>query len=428
VQQIAMRKQVVMFVDLVGSTELKYRTSALEVMAMVDRLLQIAREECGTRPFKFTGDGAMVLADATAASARSLVQAAVLILMRLERENLTFLMPGIHVRIGIATGPCFPILQFDVSGTIPDLAARLCAEADPDSILIDAATCELIGSPAADKLGARPCNRRLALKGVPMDPGAAESFYSIEPPRLFQRRYRLERPEGGHSALDRALIALYPNRTALVEELSVSRMIDLAAPVNRTDPPLLIAGRTLIAWTQDSIPQELRQAAARGVSFFFVIGAAHRHLPPEYGGNAEADPPDMIDHEQDGDILADLRASLPVLEKLCTDDPTHFHLEVIAGTVITDGVTTGRFRLPNPPWRTTRPDSLKEPVFLAMYDINAAPEDHKATLVLGCTDSNGDGSTDACMAHGLRKRVMNMVEEARNATGRQPGRQVSSAS
>ena len=112
------------------------------------------------------------------------------IIQRVDRENLRFAsfeIPRIHIRIGIATGRCYEIgglKQIDIIGSAADLAARLCAEVEPDSILIDEGT-KSNSNWSADNF--IPCTRRLSLKNVPLPTNKRrrEVFYTLKTERIF---------------------------------------------------------------------------------------------------------------------------------------------------------------------------------------------------------------------------------------------------
>jgi class 3 adenylate cyclase len=130
----------VLFTDIVGSTEITQRLGDAIGMAMVnahDRVVRAALAENGGREVKHTGDGIM----ASFVSAAAAVRCA----SRIQRELAT--LPAISgeaiiVRIGAAAGE--PVEQRnDLFGSTVQLAARLCAHAEPGQVLVSSALAEL---------------------------------------------------------------------------------------------------------------------------------------------------------------------------------------------------------------------------------------------------------------------------------------------
>ena len=133
--------RTILFTDIVGSTSMTQRLGdeiAFALLEVHDRVARGALASTGGREIKHTGDGIM----AAFLSAASAVRCAMRIqegLLRHRKEN-----PGqpLQVRIGIAVGE--PIERSnDLFGTTVQLAARLCAHAEPEQILVSNAVAEL---------------------------------------------------------------------------------------------------------------------------------------------------------------------------------------------------------------------------------------------------------------------------------------------
>jgi len=129
----------VMFTDIVGSTELTQRLGDAAVMQLVnlhDEVVRAALSANGGREVKHTGDGIM----SSFFSAAGAVRAAMQIqseLARLREGN--GVEHPVRVRIGAASGE--PVEQrHDLFGTTVQLAARLCAHAQPDQVLVSSDT------------------------------------------------------------------------------------------------------------------------------------------------------------------------------------------------------------------------------------------------------------------------------------------------
>ena len=131
----------VMFTDIVGSTELAQRLGddiAFELVNTHDAIVRAAVAEHHGRVIKHTGDGIMAvfLSPVSAVKAGCMIQGAVTALVPDEGR------PGFKVRIGAAAGE--PIERDnDFFGSTVNLAARLCAQADPGSVLVSSGVAEL---------------------------------------------------------------------------------------------------------------------------------------------------------------------------------------------------------------------------------------------------------------------------------------------
>lgn len=131
----------VMFTDIVGSTELAQRMGddiAFELVNTHDAIVRAAVAEHHGRVIKHTGDGIMAVfvSPVAAVKAACRIQTAVASLVPVADR------PDFKVRIGAAAGE--PIERDnDFFGTTVNLAARLCAQADPGSVLVSNGVAEL---------------------------------------------------------------------------------------------------------------------------------------------------------------------------------------------------------------------------------------------------------------------------------------------
>ena len=191
------RRLTVMFVDLVGSTELSDRLDPEDLgqviggyRDVVDRV--VARFEAHVA--QYTGDGVMVYFGYPAAhedDADRAVRSALAIM----RDIAKVRVPGgaeLVARIGIATGLVVVGDQTGMGearehavGQTPNLAARLQALAKPGEILLSDGTRELIGSSfELHDLG------KQQLKGI----AVPVVTYSVAGERVFESRFEAQRP------------------------------------------------------------------------------------------------------------------------------------------------------------------------------------------------------------------------------------------
>ncbi len=167
---------VVMFVDMQGSTEIKYRTDEREVSKIISRLYRVIHQVAEhSNMLKFTGDGAMIgyAIDPDQPSRQPLraLRDAVKIIQTIDRLNYRFDGPPIHIRVGITSGQCrrFTEGANDLIGKQVDLASRLCQDAIPDSMLVDEATLKKAG------LDPSTWESKSPLDGPSLFPGVAEA-------------------------------------------------------------------------------------------------------------------------------------------------------------------------------------------------------------------------------------------------------------
>ena len=131
----------VMFTDIVGSTEMAQRLGddiAFELVETHDAIVRAAIAEHGGRVIKHTGDGIM----AVFVSPVMTVKAACRIQSAVEALIPEAGRPDFKVRIGAAAGE--PIERGDdFFGSTVNLAARLCAHAEPGKVLVTNGIAEL---------------------------------------------------------------------------------------------------------------------------------------------------------------------------------------------------------------------------------------------------------------------------------------------
>ena len=158
----------VMFTDIVGSTELAQRLGddvAFELISQHDALVRAAVAEFGGRVIKHTGDGIM----AVFLSPVQGVRAACWIQQAVAAVEPAPDRPPFQIRIGAAAGE--PIERDnDFFGTTVNLAARLCAAAEPGKVLVSNGVAELClgkGMKFADL-------RHVSLKGFDEDVSTRE--------------------------------------------------------------------------------------------------------------------------------------------------------------------------------------------------------------------------------------------------------------
>jgi class 3 adenylate cyclase/predicted ATPase len=165
------RYVTVMFCDLVGSTSISAQLDAEEWRDLVSAYLDAACAavtEMGGHVAKKLGDGLMVLfgypvaqendAERAARAALSIQRA----LAALNRKNTESGKPALHARIGIETGAVVVDAAGEIYGDAPNVAARVQALAEPDTVVVTARVQrQIAGLFVAEELGSHE------LKGVP---------------------------------------------------------------------------------------------------------------------------------------------------------------------------------------------------------------------------------------------------------------------
>ena len=131
----------VMFTDVVGSTEMAQRLGddiAFELISVHDAIVRAAVSEFNGRVIKHTGDGIM----AVFVSPVQTVKSACRIQTAVSAIEPGVNVPAFQVRIGAAAGE--PIERDnDFFGSTVNLAARLCAHAEPGKVLVTNGIAEL---------------------------------------------------------------------------------------------------------------------------------------------------------------------------------------------------------------------------------------------------------------------------------------------
>lgn len=131
----------VLFTDIVGSTEMCSRhgdDAAIEMLHVHDRVVREALASHDGREIKHTGDGIM----AAFLSAAGAVRSACTILGSLKEHNHSEPAFPVEVRIGISAGE--PVEKSsDLFGSTVQLAARLCAQAEPMQVLVSQVVADL---------------------------------------------------------------------------------------------------------------------------------------------------------------------------------------------------------------------------------------------------------------------------------------------
>lgn len=133
--------RMIFFSDIVGSTAMTQRLgddAALEILGAHDRIMRQGLAAHRGTEIKHTGDGIM----AAFVSASSAVKCGMGVLQELNNHRTASPHLPLSIRIGIAAGE--PIEHHnDLFGATVQLAARLCAHAEPEQILISNAVAEL---------------------------------------------------------------------------------------------------------------------------------------------------------------------------------------------------------------------------------------------------------------------------------------------
>jgi class 3 adenylate cyclase len=133
--------RTVLFTDIVNSTQLTQRVGDDEAMRIVqlhDSIVRKSLKTCGGREIKHLGDGIM----AAFVSAAAAVRCTSHILHDLAAEESPIADYRLELRIGVAAGE--PVEQNnDLFGSTVQLAARLCAHAQPEEGLVSNVVAEL---------------------------------------------------------------------------------------------------------------------------------------------------------------------------------------------------------------------------------------------------------------------------------------------
>jgi class 3 adenylate cyclase len=133
--------RTVMFTDIVGSTEMCSRygdDAAIAMLGVHDHIVRMAVGANVGREVKHTGDGIMAAFNSAAGAVRSACK----IMGDLRGHNAGAPEFPVNVRIGISAGE--PVEQAaDLFGSTVQLAARLCAQAEPGQVLVSNVVADL---------------------------------------------------------------------------------------------------------------------------------------------------------------------------------------------------------------------------------------------------------------------------------------------
>jgi class 3 adenylate cyclase len=133
--------RTVLFTDIVDSTVMTERIGdegALALLQIHDQIVRAALAATNGREIKHTGDGIMAVFTSAALAIRCSMSVQEDI-QRYRDENPGF---PLRVRVGVAAGE--PIEHHnDLFGSTVQLAARLCAHADPEQVLVSSVVAEL---------------------------------------------------------------------------------------------------------------------------------------------------------------------------------------------------------------------------------------------------------------------------------------------
>ena len=133
--------RTILFTDIVGSTALTRKfgdEAVMELIHLHDSIVRSALKDLGGREIKHLGDGIM----ASFVSAASAVKCATRVQKDVTSHGRENEDRAIKVRVGIAAGE--PVEHHDdLFGSTVQLAARLCAHAEPEEILVSNVVAEL---------------------------------------------------------------------------------------------------------------------------------------------------------------------------------------------------------------------------------------------------------------------------------------------
>ena len=145
------RQLTVMFCDLVGSTPLSARLDPEDLRGIIGtyhRCVAETVEGCGGFVARHMGDGVLIYFGYPQAHEDDAERATRCGLALVDRVPQLNQAEELHARVGIATGLVVvggEVVEHDVAGNAPNLAARLQALAEPDTVVIAAGTRRLTG-------------------------------------------------------------------------------------------------------------------------------------------------------------------------------------------------------------------------------------------------------------------------------------------
>src|SRR6516165_3019843 len=151
-RDVAERRQLtVMFCDLVGSTPLSARLDPEDLRRIIGAYHRCVTEIVdgfGGFVARYMGDGVLVYFGYPQAHEDDAERATRCGLALVDRVPGLNQAEGLHARIGIATGLVVvggEVVEHDIVGETPNLAARLQTLAEPGQIIVAAATRRLLG-------------------------------------------------------------------------------------------------------------------------------------------------------------------------------------------------------------------------------------------------------------------------------------------
>jgi class 3 adenylate cyclase len=152
VPAVAERRQLtVMFCDLVGSTPLSARLDPEDLRGIIGayhRCVAEIVEGFGGFVARYMGDGVLVYFGYLQAHEDDAERATRCGLALVDRVPQLVQAEELHARVGIATGMVVvggEVVEHDVAGETPNLAARMQTPAEPDAVVIAAGTRRLVG-------------------------------------------------------------------------------------------------------------------------------------------------------------------------------------------------------------------------------------------------------------------------------------------
>jgi class 3 adenylate cyclase len=146
------RQLTVMFCDLVGSTPPSARLDPEDLRGIIGayhRCVAEIAESFGGFVARYMGDGALVYFGYPQAHEDDAERATRCGLALVDRVQQLNQAEELHARVGIATGLVVgggEVVEHDVAGDTPNLAARLQTLAEPDTVVIAAGTHRLLGA------------------------------------------------------------------------------------------------------------------------------------------------------------------------------------------------------------------------------------------------------------------------------------------
>ena len=370
-----------MFVDTVGSTELKYREGPTAASSLIQKLYQMVHR-LARNPLlvKFTGDGAMVVFPGDQAGCRDALESARAIIIGVDDYNLSFRHSSrdvrgafirLQVRIGIAAGPCAPIEKGseDVVGRPPDLASRLSQAAETDQILVPEEVVTLSGMRREEFT---PMTRRLVLKGIPLpEHGAAELFFLFSVPRLVSHLLPEAFPSG--------MLRVYTSRAELEQEFGIETLLQRAEPGSE----ILVVGRTLVSWANMTLKAR-REIQEKKLTLKLLVSSEEACR--------------SLEDDEVRIIAKHKRAALPSFRKLVKSPHIRAKFRETP-FLMPDGFTCAR---------VTVGETVKD---IVLRDINSGAKTNKVTVLFACTCDLDSSRRSQCITCGMRERGTKLFDK-----------------